>query len=610
MRKFFRQTYAGKAFFILEKTDRVKLIVITFIQIGIGFLDLFGVVAIGALGALSIQGIESHSAGNKVTSFLRLLHIEGFSFQSRVAFLGISAGIILVIKTAVSVFFTRKIFFFLSNKSAQISANLISRVLSQRLLDMQERSSQEILFIVSTGVTTVLTGLLATSITLIADISLMIILTVGLFAVDSTVAISTTILFAATGYLLHSLLQVRAKEIGTAINRLTVKSNEKILEVLETYRETIVRDRQGYYANEIRKIKYDLGNITAEANFQPYIGKYVIELVGVFGALGLAGYEFGTKNAVHAIAILGVFLAASSRIAPAALRIQQGILGIKNSSGVARGTFKLIDDLSRQKVENSNTGIHEPDFDYKGFNPEIIVKGISFQYPKRDTFALTDVNFAIKAGTSIAFVGPSGAGKTTLLDLILGILSPNAGLIQLSGIQPIQASQRWPGSISYVPQNIVIVSGTIRENVALGYDLNFAKDERIWHALKLAKLDSFVSSLEHGIDTLVGENGAKISGGQRQRLGIARALFTNPKLLVLDEATSSLDVKTESEITSAISSLSGRVTVVIVAHRLSTVRAVDQLIYLKDGGVIACGSFDMVKTKVPEFAEQASLMGM
>jgi ABC-type multidrug transport system fused ATPase/permease subunit len=177
-------------------------------------------------------------------------------------------------------------------------------------------------------------------------------------------------------------------------------------------------------------------------------------------------------------------------------------------------------------------------------------------------------------------------------------------------LPPLAAISRWPGAVSYVPQDVVICAGTIRENVAMGYPLESATDELVMSALKVSHLDTFVASLPDGVDTQVGERGTKLSGGQRQRLGIARAMFTRPHLLVLDEATSSLDGETEASISEAIHTLRGSTTVVMIAHRLSTVRDADIVVYLTDGAVVATGTFEKVRNAVPNFDHQAKLMGL
>jgi ABC-type multidrug transport system fused ATPase/permease subunit len=290
------------------------------------------------------------------------------------------------------------------------------------------------------------------------------------------------------------------------------------------------------------------------------------------------------------------------------LRVQQGSLTIRGALGQAKPTLDLIDSLGDTPMtENLDDTL---DLIHKGFNPEILVTNVSLTYPLKDSPAISGVSLSIPAGVSVAFVGPSGAGKTTIIDVLLGVLNPDEGKVLISGLPPLLAVAKWPGSISYVPQDVVIAAGTIRENISLGYPTELATDELIQSALRIAQLDQFVASLPQGIDTQVGERGAKISGGQRQRIGIARAMFTNPQLLVLDEATSSLDGETEASISAAISSLRGSTTVVMIAHRLSTVRNADIVVYLSEGKVISIGSFDEVRQSVPDFDRQAQLMGL
>ena len=225
-------------------------------------------------------------------------------------------------------------------------------------------------------------------------------------------------------------------------------------------------------------------------------------------------------------------MAASSRIAPAALRVHQGLLMVKNSSGSAEGTFRLLDEL--KDVSATFEADSDPDFGYSGFVADIEVNSLSFRYANSKERTLSNINMKVSHGSIVAIVGPSGAGKTTLVDLILGVLEPESGTIQISAMKPQLVSQKWPGAIAYVPQNTFISQGTIRDNIALGYSAEVASDERILSSLKIADLEEIVMSLPKKFDTDIGEQGSKLSGGQRQRLGIARALFTSPKLLVLD----------------------------------------------------------------------------
>ena len=197
-----------------------------------------------------------------------------------------------------------------------------------------------------------------------------------------------------------------------------------------------------------------------------------------------------------------------------------------------------------------------------------------------------------------------------MVDVLLGVLDPDSGSVRISGVTPLEAIAKWPGAIAYVPQDVLVTNGTIRENVALGYPLEAATDVLVNDAISIASLTDFVASLPEGLDTQLGERGAKISGGQRQRIGIARALFTKPKLLVLDEATSALDGGTEESISTDIHNLKGSTTVVLIAHRLSTVRDADLVLYMDKGEIVARGTFEEVRNSVPDFDRQAKLMGL
>ena len=598
----------GRSIKVLSQADRRKIIAVTALQVLMGGLDLLGVVAVGLLGALSVSGLQSNEPGNRVGAALKILHIQDLSFQTQALILGISAVVLLIGRTVLSIFFTRRILFFLSRRGAKISADLISRLLSQSLLVVQSRTTQETVYAVTTGVERVVLQVLATAVVWIADLSLLIIMIIGLLVVDPITAIATFVVFALIAYLLYRFMHVRAGSLGIESSNLNIKSNEKIVEVFASYRESVVRNRRDYYAREIGLLRYSLANSSAEIGFLPYVSKYVIETAVVVAAVFIGAVQFALQDASHAIATLAIFLAAGTRIAPAVLRLQQGSIYIKNGLGLAEPTLDLIDSLGNapmiENVDDKVDAVHE------GFVSEIVVQNINLTYPNKQTRAIADVTFTIPAGTSIAFVGPSGAGKTTIIDILLGVLNPDSGSVLISGLPPLFAVAKWPGAVSYVPQDVVISAGTIRENIALGYPIEEATDALIMGALKVAHLDKFVSELPDGVDTQVGERGARISGGQRQRLGIARAMFTRPHLLVLDEATSSLDGETEASISEAIHALRGSTTVVIIAHRLSTVRNADMVVYLANGKVVASGTFEEVRKAVPDFDHQAKIMGL
>lgn len=603
-----RKSTFGRAVQVLSTKDQRKVLVVVVLQVCIGVLDLLGVIAIGLLGALSVTGLQSRLPGNRVTSALNFLNLSDVSFQSQALFLGLGAVVLLVGRTVISIFFTRRILFFLSNRGAQISANLVSRLLSQSLIAIQSRTSQETLFAVTRGVEYVTLQILAPAIVLVSDVALLFILAIGLFTIDPLTAIGTFFVFFAIGYVLYRFMHVRAGTLGVRSSELNIVSNEKIVEVFSSYRESVVRNRRDYYAREIGAYRFALARTSAEMNFLPYVSKYVIETSVILGALLIGGVQFFLQDATHAVATLAIFLAAGTRIAPAVLRVQQGSVLIRGSMGQAKPTLDLIEALGTTPIiENIDDKV---DVLHEGFSSEILMENVSLTYPYKDIPAIIDISLKIPSGKSVAFVGSSGAGKTTIIDVLLGVLLPDQGSVQISGLPPQLAVAKWPGAVSYVPQDVVIAAGSIRENVARGYPLSEATDELVMSALKVAQLEKFITSLPEGIDTQVGERGTKISGGQRQRLGIARAMFTRPHLLVLDEATSSLDGETEADISEAIHALRGSTTVVMIAHRLSTVRNSDVVVYMDKGRVLAVGTFNEVRLIVPDFDRQARLMGL
>jgi ABC-type multidrug transport system fused ATPase/permease subunit len=593
---------------LLPKRDRRLLGAASIFQIGLSFLDLTGVALIGVLGSLSVNGVQSREPGSRVTSVLEFLHIDGQTFQYQVATLGGLAAIVLISRTLLSVYFSRRTMFFLSRRGANISSDLVSKLLNQTYLEVNSRSTQQTIFALTSGVTVLTLVVLAGFVSLLSDISLLIVLTLGLIFVDFQLAIITFMLFVGIALLLYVALHKRIQTLGNLQASLGIRVNEDISEVITSLRENTVRGRKPFYVKEISNGQVNLAAVQAELSFMPNISKYVIEASLVLGTLIVCAIQFKLQDATHAVGTLSIFLAAGSRIAPATLRIQQSALAFKNAGGNAAPTIELI-----RSLENTSTlpaPEREVDFRYQGFVGSVLLSGVDVVYPNSSKKALRNVSLEVKQGETIAVVGPSGAGKTTLADVILGVLTPTSGFIQLSGLPPASSISKWPGAIAYVPQDVAISNKTLRENITLGFSDSEINESLLNRAIDVSQLRDWIDSLPEGVDTQAGERGMKISGGQRQRLGIARALYTKPKLLVLDEATSALDGQTEVDISTSIQSLKGEVTVILIAHRLSTVLHADRIFYVDNGEIIASGTFDELRSKLPEFDNQARIMGI
>ena len=603
----FRLTFK-KVFLLIEKTDRRKIYAITLIQIFSNFLDLIGVALLGVLGSLAITGSASRDPGSRVASVLKFLNIYEMSVQKQAIALGVLAAIFLVTKTLFSLLFARRTMYFLSYRSAKITENLISKLLSQSLQSIKKNSVQENITALTGGVGNIVNSIIGATIFTISDLSLTIIMLFGLFYVDPLICLLTVVLYGGIAVILYLLLNKRVQKLGVNQAKMAIHNQEMIREILGTYREAVVGSKRPYYIQEVRKHQFSIAKNAAEFNFFPNISKYVLEITLIIGIFIISGIQFYKYSAEHSVAILSIFLISSARIAPAILRVQQSMIQMKGSIGMAAPALKLIDQL--QDVKLPQLTVNKFTINHEELKNDIVLKNINFNYNDNKKFNVNDVNLFIEAGTVNAIVGRSGAGKTTLVDILLGVLSPTSGEILVAGISPNDIITTFPGALAYVPQDVFIINGTIRDNVCLGYNKKSIPTELINKALEKAQLSDFVDNLPSKLDTYIGDNGSKLSGGQKQRLGIARALITEPKILVMDESTSSLDGETENNLTNAIISLKGKTTLILIAHRLSTVRNADKIIYMEDGQIIASGSFNEVRERVPDFDKQSKLMGL
>ena len=608
LKEAFRTSDLWRSMRILTRKDQIRLSLVVLFQISFSLLDLAGVAAIGMIGALTIRGVGSQGPGDRVANVLNFLHLENQSLQKQVAVLAVAATFLFLLRTLLSIVFTRKTLKFLSRRGAHLTTQLFSQSLNQPFLKLQSKSQQETLYALTNGISIISIGVLGVLVNAIADSALLIVLFIGMVFVDAATAFFVLIIFGSLGLIMYFTSHRRVQRLGAIDYKLTIESNQKILEVLSAYREILIRNKRSYYTRQIEKLRIRLADAVAELSFIPYISKYVLESAVILGGVAIAGFQFLINDASRAVATLAIFIAAGTRIAPAVLRVQQGAIQIKGNLAVATPSLDLIDELRLvAPLDESDNDFHTK---HVGFSPRVSIRECNFRYPQADQDAIRKVSLKIESGEVVVFVGSSGAGKSTIVDLLLGVLEPDSGSILISDCNPREAFENWPGAVAYVPQDVLIFNGSIRENIALGFEPTSIPDDVMLDALEKAQLLDYVLALPNGLDSQVGDRGARMSGGQRQRLGIARALLTKPRLLVLDEATSALDGETESNIAEGVQSLKGDVTVVMIAHRLSSVRSAEKVIYLHEGRVVSIGTFDEVRASVPDFDRQASLMGL
>ena len=596
-----------KSIKVLDHRDKTKLVILGLFQVFLNALDLIGIALIGIVGSLSITGSTSQEPGGRILLILEFFNLQNFTLQRQVALLSALAGLLLVSKTLLSIYFSRKTMYFLNMRAATITKKLINKILSDSLLQIQSRTRQETIYILTSGVTNLVVGILGSISSIVADVSLVILMVITLLYVDPQMALITTIIFGGVLFLTYRMTQKRASNLGVNQAKLSILNIDLINESLRSFREIVVGGKRAYYVEKIGDVQTELATNTAKMAFLPNISKYAIEVTMVIGTLLIAGLQFIQKDAPQAFAVLAMFFAASSRIIPALLRIQQSSIAIRVVGKSSLPTLEMIDKMLSKKlnvdIKNKFSTNHE------GFRSKIELVDVNLQYQDRSQLALQKISLEVSESESWAIIGKSGAGKSSLIDVILGIIEPLSGEVKISNHNPKEVIKKWPGAVAYVPQDIQILNGSIRKNVCMGYEQADVPEQIIWDALRTAQLESYVKSLGNGLDSDIGDLGNKMSGGEKQRLGIARAILTKPRILVLDEATSALDSDTEKILTEAIFELKKETTVIMIAHRLTSVINMDKVLYMKDGKVLTSGSFEKVRREIPDFDKELTLLG-
>ena len=610
------QSAVRRAIRLLPPGGRKLLVLAASVQLSLGLLDLLGIALVGLLGAVAVSGIGTGGLPTQVTALLANFGLEGLTISRLSVIVAVVAVLILVLKTVLSALMTRRITRFLANRQAEVSASLARRFLRRPLADVQLWTTPEAIYALGTGVGAATVSLLGASIVVASELFLFLIVGIALLAYDPLLTIGTIILFSVIVFILQAVLGRWSSRNAQVMTDSSIDTLTAVSEALSTYREATVLNRRDLYVGRYEALIGRYSSANATSAYIMEVPKYVLETVLYISVLVLAAVQFLTRDLASAAATVALFLAAGSRVVPAMLRLQGAGITIRNAAVQAQPTFFLADYLDSTsddsaQVHLSARVIHDHiESGYPGFDATIEVHEVTLTYSDASDPALVNASLSVKAGQSIALVGSTGAGKSSLADVILGVMQPQLGTVLISGETPRAAISRWPGAISYVPQTVSLVFGSIRENVALGLPPEVIDDDLAWEALERAHLASFLRDNREGLDTKIGERGFRLSGGQRQRLGIARALYTRPKLLVLDEATSALDAETEQAIIQTLSELEGKVTTITVAHRLATVRRADVLLYLQHGVVVASGTFDEVRNVVPDFDRQAELLGL
>ncbi len=468
------------------------------------------------------------------------------------------------------------------------------------------RTSSRLVRMADVGVSAVVSGLILPIIALPASLLSSVLILVTLAVVRPLTAAIAVVYLGLIAYLLSAVLTKRAVVAGRVNRDYSYKVASLMTDMVGALKEITLRNKFDEVAEEVRRNRKHAARARANIQFLGSVPKFVMDaaLIGGFLLVGVISFVL-THDMNEAISAVVLFAVGAMRLIPTLINLQTTNNNLNANQAQIRAVLRDMEDAEDYKAQREVLGKEPLDGDPQ----ELRLKSVSFMYPTGEEPAVRDVSMTIKLGTRVGLVGESGSGKSTLVDIILGLLEPQEGSVMLDNQRLSDVLAAWRSRVGYVPQDVSLFDGSVAQNVALTWQGTIDR-EKVIECLKRAQLWDAIEKRPGGLDAGVGERGMGFSGGQRQRLGIARALYSDPYILIMDEATSALDTKTEAEVSKAIRALHGDVTVISVAHRLSTVKDVDQLFFMEDGLLLASGTFDEVVREVPTFREQARLAGL
>lgn len=566
-----------KAWLILERKQKIRFIeLLAAIFIGTA-LETVGVAAIVPF----ISAIMNPDSLLKMPILKDVYNTLGMRHTNElVIFLAIALILVYIIKNAYLCFMYDMQYRFVLNNQRRIASRLMSCYLKQPYSYHLQRNSAEYINNIMQDVDTFCLTMLH-FLTLITDIMVCTALIIVLFVTDKSITIGVVILVGGVILLLNKSYKSKLFLLGEDKRKFFSKSMQSIQQGFGGVKEIKVLGRENYFVD---KFYYEYGKYTnsrRKVSTYTMVPKPLIETVSVAALLLVISLKVARGVDVeYFVPTLSVFALAVVRILPSSSRISSGI------SNILYGKSSV--EIVYQDIENVKTiETDVPNGDEKvEFKEHIELSEVNFSYENADKKVLEGINVCIPKNKSVAFVGSSGAGKTTLVDIILGVLSYQSGSVKIDRRELNDCKNAWQKKIGYIPQNIFIIDDSIRRNIAFAINDEEINEDKIWNAVEMAQLKEFVQSLPEGLDTVIGERGARISGGQRQRIGIARALYNDPEVLVLDEATSALDNETESAVMEAIDALNGSKTLIIIAHRLSTIENCNMVYRIENGRAI------------------------
>jgi ATP-binding cassette subfamily C protein len=445
--------------------------------------------------------------------------------------------------------------------------------------------------------------------TVIAEGSLFLLICLGFLIIDPWATLAAVVYFGLIAVVIQYFVGTLMARAGTKAAEATIDANRAVGDLIAVFRELSVLGLKHKYVDRIYESRLTAADSAATQTYLNGMPRYIVEAALLVGVAAFILVHALSGDIVSSAATLGVFLSGGFRLTAAMLPLQAALLSIKGFLPVAKKAHEvLVENLSSISKPQTRSTKEEESEANPGSGPlRVEFDNVSFQYAGSSQSAVRQVSLVIEPGQQVAFIGPSGAGKSTLADLMCGVLYPSSGNISVNGLTSESASKS-DVSVSYVPQKPGLVSGSVAHNVALGVDQSYIDEAKVSKFLESAHLTDVIASLPNGIHTDLGKYQDGLSGGQIQRLGLARALYSQPGLLVMDEATSALDAQSESEIAKALDQMRGKVTVVLIAHRLNTVQHADKVFLIEEGQVTDQGTFQELIRRNPSINRLVRLM--
>jgi len=595
-----------KSLGFMTPQERAKFFTFLGLRSFVAAFDLVGILAIGFLATSIALFISLGSDSNRVIEFGGMA-LPAVTAQT----LPIVASLILIlflVKAIISILLTRQLAYFLARVEARAARTLADRAFGSGLGEARRHSKEEVYFAVQAGSPAAFNAVLNAAGTIAAEGILFILVIGSFFIIDAVSALGTLLYFALIAAVIQFFIGNLMQKAAVRAAEGAVAANVAIGDLSEALRESTILGKKEFFFQKIYEARTSAASSTASQITLSSMPRYIVETALMIAVALFVLWQTARGDIVEAAGTLGVFLSGGLRLTASLLPLQSALLLIKQSIPAAERALQLLESGPPNGTPLESVAVQAP---YQSSEPVgVVLDGVSFRYPDSSENAIRQVSIEIKPGQQIALIGPSGAGKSTIADLVLGLLAPTEGSVKVSGQTPGEVIRQTPGRLSYVPQRPGMISGTVADNIALGVASGELDSSSFAAAVRASHLDQVLADLPEGLLTNLGKRKDELSGGQLQRIGLARALYSKPGLIVMDEATSALDAESENEINKALDEMRGRVTVILIAHRLNTVQRSDVVFLIEDGKVSASGRFaDLLKTNetVQKFAQLMSI---